>query len=91
MYVMLVTMKWLSKRIDKFYFNVVKALQPNAETRGRKIKNVEICQAVFNTWHEHFVVTIDRRNGRDELKMREIEYLRKYKDLLLPSYAEIIY
>ena len=91
MCVMLVTMKWLSKRIDKCHFNVVKALQPNAETRGRKRKNVEICQAVFNTWHEHFVVTIDRQNGRDELKMREIEYLRKYKDLFLPSYAEIVY
>ena len=82
-------LKWLSKRIGKCHFNVAKALQSNTKIRGRKRKNVEICQAVFNTWHEYSVVTIDRQNGRDQVKMREIKYLRKYKDLLLPSDAEI--
>ena len=75
-------LKWLSKRIDKRHFNVVKALQSNT-------KIAEIRHAVFNTWHEHSVVAIDGQNGRDQVKMREIEYLRKYEDLLLPSYAEI--
>ena len=52
-------LKWLSKRIDKHHFNVVKAHQSNTKTRERK-KKVKIHQAIFNTWHEHSVITVER-------------------------------
>ena len=72
-------LKWLSKQTDKLHFNVAKVLQSNTETIRKKRKNFEICQAM--AWLEHSVVTVDRQNGTDQVKMRKIGFLRKYKDL----------
>ena len=45
------------------------------ENRGRhRILSVETKQIIYNAWHEHSIVTVDRRNGRDQITMRKEEY-----------------
>ena len=85
-------LQWLSNRIDKRYENVLKVMQSDeVERRGRRGKTLETCQAIFNIWHEFSIVTVDRRNSRDQMKIREIEYLKRYKDLVPPEGIEIEY
>ena len=37
--------------------------------------SLEVKQAVFDAWHEHSIVTVDRCDGRGQVILREILYL----------------
>ena len=57
----------------------------NTEQRGRKKKlSTEHRQLVYDTWHEFSIVTVDRRNNRDVVKINRSEFL-KYEQLKTPS------
>ena len=40
-------------------------------TRGRKKLSIENQQVIFDLWHEHSIVTVDRRNGRDQIRIKK--------------------
>ena len=54
------------------------------ETRGRKALVVEQQQNIYDTRHEHSIVTVDRRNGRDQVIIKKIDFY-KFEHLKLPD------
>ena len=57
---------WLSKRLRKRKSVLLKAMDFDCEhdQQGHKKKSLEVRQAIFDTWNQFSVVTVDRRNGR---------------------------
>ena len=55
------------------------------ENRGRKALSLPTRQAIFDLWHEHSIVTVDRRTGRDEVSIKSIDYHLKFKELSVPD------
>ena len=56
------------------------------ETRGRKTLPSETRQKIFDAWHENSVITVDRRNGRDNINVLQSEYeSSNYADLIQPK------
>lgn len=40
-------------------------------------------------WHQYSIVIVDWTNGQDQVKMKEINHIQKYKGLTLPKKIEI--
>ena len=59
------------------------------ETRGRKALPLQTKQRLFDLWHTHAIVTVDRHNGRDHVSMRQPEYKSKFGDIATPIEIEI--
>ena len=51
------------------------------ETRGRKNLSGEIRQSVYDIWIEHSVNSTDGRNGKNTVKITNLQYLRLYSGL----------
>ena len=51
------------------------------ETRGRKNLSGEIRQSVYDIWIEHSVNSTDGRNGKNTVKITNLQYLRLCSDL----------
>ena len=78
--------RWLSKRLSKRYINVFNAMKYKGDNRkGRKPKSLEERQAIHNTWSLYSIVTVNRRNGRDQIAISEAEYNQKFNDIKLPE------
>ena len=84
--------RWLASRINKQPEQIVNALlsSQKGRARGRKMTSDEVRQMIFNTWHAYSIVTVDRRNGQDQVKMKEMEFILNYKGLILPDDIEIV-
>ena len=39
-------------------------------------------------WHDFSIVTVDKENGIEQVKMKEIELKKKFKDLIVPDNIE---
>lgn len=46
-------------------------------------------QAIYNMWHDFSIVTVDKENGIEQVKMKEIELRKKFKDLIVPDNIEL--
>ena len=79
-------MRWLSKRIAKRHDNIMKAIiSQRGKARGfRTVKEPMTHQAFYDMWH-NFNSTVERRNGRDQIKMNEMEFKKKFKALIVPA------
>ena len=86
-------LSWLAKRLEKrphrLLAMVNNHLSKTGETRGRKAMPLEVKQAVFDAWHDNSIVTVDRRDGRDQVNLREMVYFDKYRDLKAPDDIEL--
>lgn len=84
-------MRWLSKRIGKKHDNITKAMKSQKdEGRGsRTEKELMTVQAIYNMWHDFSIVTVDKENGIEQMKMKEIELKKKFKDLIVPDNIEL--
>ena len=51
------------------------------DTRGNKTLSKEIQQLIYQCWKENSIVTADRRNGRDTVRIREAEYYKSFSDI----------
>lgn len=40
-------------------------------------------------WHDFSIVTVDKENGIEQVKMKEIELKKKFKDLIVPDNIEL--
>ena len=40
-----------------------------------------VTQIIYDCWIENSIVTVDRRNGRDQVTMREDEFSKKYVNI----------
>ena len=67
-------------------------LNDHPETRGRRKLTEEERQVIVDTWHKLSVVTVDRRNNRDVVKIRRSEFLqhqnlKRPADILIEHYT----
>jgi len=53
-----------------------------SETRGRNQLTSTVKQQMFDEWLENSIVTADRRNGRDTVRMRKLLYLQRYENIV---------
>ena len=88
-------MKWLCKRIKKRYDRIMQSLKSHVTGNDRRKLNailpIETRQKIFDTWHEHSIFTVDRRNGRDQVVIKQQEYAKRYNDLTLPNDIKLNY
>ena len=89
-------MTWLANKLDKRKHRLAETIHhwlsvttESLETRGRKGLSQEERQSIFDAWHEYSIVTVDRRNGRDQVTMSKYQYHKKYDLLNLPSYIKL--
>lgn len=60
------------------------------EGRGsRTEKELMTVQAIYNMWHDFSIVTVDKENGIEQMKMKEIELKKKFKDLIVLDNIEL--
>ena len=45
----------------------------------------ELKQIIFDTWNEYSIVTVDRRNGRDHVKITKSVFLSRVGELTFPD------
>ena len=73
-------LKWLAQKLDKrphrlqqhrLQFSWLSVTTEPIESRGRKGLSLETKQRIVDGWHEHSMVTVDRRDGRDQITMPE--------------------
>ena len=84
-------MSCVSNRIGTRHDNVMKAMKPQKDkARGsRAAKEFRTRQAIYNIWHDFSIVTAYRRYGRDQMKMKEMEFKNKFKDLIVPNNTDL--
>ena len=58
------------------------------ENKGR---NPEIKQLIFDNWNEHSIVTVDRRNSHDQVKISKSRFLSQYDQIKFPDDIEFEY
>ena len=74
---------WFCRRINKRPERVKQLLDKYIsagmhipENRGRRKLSIDQQQIIYNMWHEHSIVTVDRRNGRDQVKIKMLDFER---------------
>ena len=55
------------------------------EPRGRKKLSPVKQQSIFDNWHIYSMVTVDRRDGRDQVVMRKDQFQQKFGGLVTPD------
>ena len=82
---------WFCSKIEKRPKAVTSLLSMDSESRESRRRQrllLEDQQIIFDTWHENSIVTVDRRNGRDEVKIKKKAY-SKFENLKLPEEIEL--
>ena len=86
------TLSWLCNQLGKKKTTLQNWIQKYlltstiTETRGRKTLPSETRQKIFDAWHENSMITVDRRNGRDNINILHSEYeSSNYADLIQPK------
>ena len=82
---------WLSGRVNKKYDRLLRVLNldDSLDTRGRKKAPLETRQAIFDQWNEFSIITVDRRNGRDQVAIPKLDFIRNFNDITLPDDIKI--
>ena len=79
-----VFMMWLSNKVGKKYSRVTKwvedFIKESPEKRGRKSLSEEDKQAVCDMWHDYSIVTVDRRQNRNQVYMKHDDYQEKMEN-----------
>ena len=58
----------------------------SVENRGKANElNLEVKKSIYATWNNNSIVTVDRRDGRDVVSMREDDFNLKFSNLDSPS------
>ena len=52
------------------------------ENRGRGGFSNEEKQVIYNTWNQNSIITVDRRNGRDQVNVRVNDFVSRYNDIV---------
>ena len=80
---------WFCRKIGKRKYRVADILNDYLtvstvlETRGRKGLSLASRQSIYDAWHEYSIVTVDRRSGRDQIKIKVSDFA--CKDLSVPD------
>ena len=82
-------MDWVSKRINRRKQRVHEAMSKwitsngdIKENRGRGGFSNEEKQVIYNTWNQNSIITVDRRNGRDQVNVRVNDFVSRYNDIV---------
>ena len=70
--------KWLASKLNYRPGRLLQLLRNNSEEytwTPRNSLNTEISILVYNFWKNKAIVSVDRRNGRDRIKVNKVEYL----------------
>ena len=76
----------IKKRVSRVRSNLVSWLSRSQGTLkrnlgGRPGLSIEEKQIIYDTALEHSIITVDRRNGRDQMKMSKAEFDLRYKNI----------
>ena len=89
-------LKWLSVKIDKrperlqkLFSTWLSVTTEPIESRGQKGLSNETKQVIIDSWHENSIVTVDRRDGRDQVTMLQDRFAKKFGDLSFPDDLKI--
>ena len=84
-------LKWLVQKLDKRPHRLQQVISSwlsvttePIESRGRKGLSLETKQRIVDGWHEHSMVTVDRRDGRDQVTMPEDCYKKRFGSISVP-------
>ena len=59
------------------------------DMRGRNGLSLATKQLIFTIWNNYSIITVDRRNGRDQVLIQKNQYDFKYSSLRVPSDVKI--
>ena len=69
------------KRFLKQVQNFQKSCSEDERVKGNRALSKEERQRIHDKWLSHSNVTVDRRNGRDQVNIKKTEYLKRYGDI----------